>query len=183
VDATGMTNAQIECLYRFVTRYERAFFCLAPQHRHTNRYCRSLKDVAPEIRKDLRKGITTADRHRWVNGVALTVHSTVEFRLMASTLDPATIVGWTMFLAHLVEYIARGKKVQWGEAKAKTPRDLLQTMLGQAGFYGPFEGRSKEGAIIGRQWAVSTFTALSGTEDRRVKPLDFNLLKAMVPND
>lgn len=180
VDMGNITPEKFELIMRFMARYESAFFLMAGSARQTNSFCRKLSDQVGFVKQDpSRFRSAWRDKYCWLNGSHLRGIGTLEFRLMESTLDSAAIVGWVMFLLHAVEYIISGKKISWGKAQCGSDRDLLQTMLGQAGFYGPFEGRDKATIVAARKWAISTYTKKTGQVDKRVKPLTIEQLSAL----
>lgn len=98
---------------------------------------------------------------------------------MASHLEAEYLVGWILFLVHSVDYLIKGKTICWGKAKCASDRDLLQTMLGQAGFYGPFNDRDKPTIVAARKWAISTYTAKVAQSDKRIKGLTMAQLEAL----
>lgn len=181
VDMNGISQEVFERVMRFMSRYEDAFFLLADQARQSNQYCRKLeyhhvKDV--QSGRDFRR--VWSSKHYWLNGTHLSGQGTLEFRLMASHLEAEYIVGWVLFLLHSVDYLMRGKTICWGKAKCASERDLLQTMLGQAGFYGPFNDRDKPTIVAARKWAIHTYTSKVGQADKRIKRLGMPQLEAMV---
>lgn len=172
VDMGDITPEKFQLIMRFMARYENAFFLMAGPSRQSNHFCKKLAHQVSTVKTDpARFRSAWGDKYFWLNGTHLRGIGTLEFRLMESTLDSAAIVGWVMFLVHTVEYIIAGKKISWGTAKCASDRDLLQTMLGQAGFYGPFEGRDKATIVAARRWAISTYTKKISQDDKRVKPL------------
>jgi hypothetical protein len=180
VDMNGVTPEKFERVMRFMSRYENAFFLLADECRQNNQYCKKLDGQAKAIQTDpanFRRAWNY--KHYWLNGTHLAGQGTLEFRLMASHLESEYIVGWVLFLLHAVDYLLNGKHVSWGQAKCASDRDLLQTMLGQAGFYGPFNQRDKPTIVAARKWALSTYTAKIGQSDRRIKAPSIQQLEAL----
>jgi hypothetical protein len=180
VDMNGIDSETFERVMRFMSRYENAFFLLADSSRQNNTYCRKLngQDKAIKDGADFRSAWHA--KHYWLNGTHLRGQGTLEFRLMASHLDAEYIAGWVLFLIHTVDYLIKGKTICWGKAKCASDRDLLQTMLGQAGFYGPFENRDKPTIVAARKWAISTYTTKVAQTDKRIKRLDMTQLEALV---
>ena len=170
VDLNHITAEDFQRIMRFMSRYEDSFFLLADKWRQNNQYCRKLNGQAEAVKNDP-SGYRQAwnYKHFWLNGTHLRGQGTLEFRLMASHLEAEYIVGWTLFLVHTIDYLLKGKTVSWGQAKCASDRDLLQTMLGQAGFYGPFDNRDKPTIVAARKWALGTYTAKVGQDDRRIK--------------
>ncbi len=193
VDMNGVQTEEFIRVMRFMSRYEDAMFLLADESRQNNTYCQKLnkspdhhnrKAPIVEIRSyefANTAGWKTAwaSKHYWLNGTHLGGQGTLEFRLMASHLEAEYIVGWVLFLLHTVDYLLKSKSVSWGKAKCATDRDLLQTMLGQAGFYGPFNDRDKPTIVAARKWALSTYTTKVGQSDRRIKALTVQQLEAL----
>ncbi len=196
VDMNGVQTEPFIRIMRFMSRYEDAMFLLADQSRQNNTYCQKLakspeygtrKSPLVEVRShefDLSQNWKTAwaQKHYWLNGTHLSGQGTLEFRLMASHLEAEYIVGWVLFLLHTVDYLLKMKTVGWGKAKCATERDLLQTMLGQAGFYGPFNDRDKPTIVAARKWALATYTQKVGQDDRRVKAPNITQLEALIEN-
>ena len=182
VDMNGIESAQFERIMRFMVRYEDAFFLLADGSRQNNHFCKKLDRQVRVIRTSPSnfRNAWAGDKHFWLNGTHLGGQGTLEFRLMASHLEAEYIVSWVLFLLHTIDYLLKGKKVCWGKAKCATERDLLQTMLGQAGFYGPFNDRDKPTAIAARKWAVATYSGKTGQDDRRVKTMTIEQLTELV---
>jgi hypothetical protein len=196
IDMNGIQTEEFIRVMRFMSRYEDAMFLLADQSRQNNNYCQKLskspeygtrKSPLVEVRNyefttsQSWKG-AWAGKHYWLNGTHLSGQGTLEFRLMASHLEAEYIVGWILFLLHSVDYLLKIKTVGWGKAKCATERDLLQTMLGQAGFYGPFNSRDKVTIVAARKWALSTYTHKVGQDDRRVKAPTITQLEALIEN-
>ena len=167
IDMIHVQSDSFNNLMRFLSRYEEAFFSLAENYRRNSTYCQPLRDSTvadikahPDYRPSA-LGRAWSSKHYWVNGTHLGGIGTIEFRLMSSTLKPEKIIGWIMFLLQVVNFCFKGKSVQWGSAKCANARDLIQTMLGQGGFYGPFSEAdewSKTHIVLARKWAIGTFT-------------------------
>lgn len=179
VDMNGIDGETFERIMRFMSRYEDAFFLLADRSRQNNQYCRKLEgqDRRIKLGEDFRHAWNA--KHYWLNGTHLRGQGTLEFRLMASHLEAEYLVGWILFLVHSVDYLIKGKTICWGKAKCASDRDLLQTMLGQAGFYGPFNDRDKPTIVAARKWAISTYTAKVAQSDKRIKGLTMAQLEAL----
>lgn len=179
VDMNGIDSETFERIMRFMSRYEDAFFLLADPSRQNNQYCRKLSGQDKLVKQgvDFRRAWNA--KHYWLNGTHLGGQGTLEFRLMASHLEAEYIAGWVLFLVHSVDYLIKGKTICWGKAKCATDRDLLQTMLGQAGFYGPFNDRDKPTIVAARKWAISTYTAKVAQADKRIKSLSMAQLEAL----
>lgn len=180
IDMNHIDAATFERVMRFMSRYENAFFLLADQTRQSNQYCRKLDGQPARIKRGADFRTTWTNKHYWLNGTHLGGQGTLEFRLMASHLQAEYIVGWVLFLVHTVDYLIKGKKVAWGKATCKSDRDLLQTMLGQAGFYGPFDNRDKDTIVVARKWAIGAYTTKVGQTDTRVKAPTLNQFEALV---
>lgn len=162
VDASGLTTEDREDLVRFGSRYEKAFFHLAPS-RVGNTYCRGVSDV--QIRSIKRQSADSWSKYTWLN-IGEPGAKTVEFRLMEGTLDQNHIAGTALFFSHLVDWIVKGKKVSWGVAKEENAREAFQTFLGQGGFYGPYADRNKPSLKVARQWALTRFCKHFNEETR-----------------
>ena len=180
VDMNGVNPEKFERVMRFMSRYEDAFFLLADASRQNNTFCRKLSGQDKLIKADPTQFRSAWDyKHYWLNGTHLSGQGTLEFRLMASHLEAEYIVGWVLFLLHSIDYLLKGKHISWGKAKCASDRDLLQTMLGQAGFYGPFNDRDKPTIVAARKWALSTYTTKVGQSDRRSKAHTIQQLEAL----
>ena len=180
VDMNGVNPEKFERVMRFMSRYEDAFFLLADASRQNNTFCRKLSGQDKLIKADPTQFRSAWDyKHYWLNGTHLSGQGTLEFRLMASHLEAEYIVGWVLFLLHSIDYLLKGKHISWGKAKCASDRDLLQTMLGQAGFYGPFNDRDKPTIVAARKWALSTYTTNVGQSDRRSKAHTIQQLEAL----
>lgn len=180
VDMNGVAPEKFERVMRFMSRYEDAFFLLADECRQNNQYCQKLSGQDKIIKADPTQFRSAwRQKHFWLNGTHLSGQGTLEFRLMASHLEAEYIVGWVLFLLHSIDYLLKGKHISWGKAKCASDRDLLQTMLGQAGFYGPFNDRDKPTIVAARKWALSTYTAKVGQSDRRSKAPTIQQLEAL----
>ena len=180
IDMNGVNSLAFGRIMRFMSRYENAFFLLADESRQNNQFCRKLSGQDKIFRADPTNFRSVwRDKHYWLNGTHLGGQGTLEFRLMASHLEPEYIVGWVLFLLHSIDYLLQGKQVSWGKAKCANDRDLLQTMLGQAGFYGPFNNRDKPTIVAARKWALSTYTSKVCQSDCRIKPLTIRQLEAL----
>ena len=179
VDMNGIDSETFERVMRFMSRYEEAFFLLADTSRQNNQYCRKLEEQAALIKQGTDFRYAWNAKHYWLNGTHLRGQGTLEFRLMSSHLEAEYIMGWVLFLVHTTDYLIKGKTVCWGKAKCAGDRDLLQTMLGQAGFYGPFNDRDKPTIVAARKWAISTYTAKVAQADKRIKSLSMAQLEAL----
>lgn len=156
----GVNHLPAEALnrfFRFMRRYEKAFFLLVPPLRRQNIYCKPIFPDNWKIIKDecdRMEEVNAAllarnrplgrfqtfehlwpDKNVWLNAKSFHRLGTIEFRLMPGTLNSNFIVGYIMFLQQVVDFVCHGKTVQWGTAKAKDDRMLFYTFLQQAGCY------------------------------------------------
>lgn len=177
----AFTETQIENIFRFLTRYEEAFFLMVPQYRRDSRWCKRIDQHTIDNR--MKRGAyftsnvwwqrTWPDKNVWLNGARFPDIGTLEFRLMPGTLDSKFVIGYIVFLQFVIKTV-KDKTISWGKAKSSGPRPLLQTMLGQAGFYGPFTSEEqKKLAVIGRKWAIERFTAASSEVYTGAHHVDF----------
>jgi len=155
-----------ERLFRFLSRYEEAFYMLVPETRRNNPYCkpmnvRIIESVkAKHGRVDV--GMAWQDKNTWINFATLNRIGTVEFRFMEGTLDPNLILNYVMFLVHVMDTIIAGKRVSWGRASAKSNRMLFFTMLQQLNLYGKkSKSQDEDRAKTVRKWTVKRFAAFN----------------------
>lgn len=166
IDCRGLSRRALGRVFRLFTRYEKAFFFLAGSSRQTNHFCKRIDQTKINSCKKVEKSDSdslspyssswSSDKNYWLNPLALHRHGTLENRLMESSLDPAFICGWSLFNLMAFDWAASGKKVGWGVANCSSDLDLFQTMLGQAGFYGPWTGREHIVPLtkVVRKWAL-----------------------------
>ena len=164
IGVASLNNTQLENVFRFMTRYEDAIRLLVPESRRNKHWCKklpaeSLRAFKNGVRKTDSMWWTTVwcDKNVWLNGRRFPEIGTLEFRLMPGTLDPNFVIGYVIFLQCVIEAV-KDRKISWGVAKSADQKSLFQTMLGQAGFYGPFrDAEHKELCVSGRKWAQERF--------------------------
>jgi hypothetical protein len=159
----GLIEQQLENIFRFLTRYEQAFFLVIPPSRRGNTYCKRLPaETCDHIRRhhflnDNWWLDAWRDKNVWLNGRRYPDIRTIEFRLMPGTLDVNFILGYVTFLQCVIN-VVKDKTINWGIAKSRDERSLFQTMLGQAGFYGPWTTpEQKTLCVTGRKWAIERY--------------------------
>jgi hypothetical protein len=150
--------------FKFLLRYEEAFFKLADQSRQHNRFCAKIpQPMFQEIRNGRGVGAWRSEfnpdcneRYFWVNARSLQRHNTIEFRLMKSELEFDLIKGWTCLLLMAACHTVKLKKsVLWGKAKAKNDLILICTLLKQAGCYNREIDRLIR--VTAKNWALRRF--------------------------
>ena len=182
----SMTPVQIENIFRFMTRYEAAFFLLVPPVRRRSSWCKNLSE--DQVRKIKRANVTNrewwnmtwADKNVWLNGRRYPEIKTLEFRIMPGTLNPNFIIGYVTFLLCMINTV-KDRKISWGTAKGKDNRSMFQTMLGQAGFYGPFTTpEQKELYVTGRKWALERYSISETMDTFALIPRDYRVSRVEI---
>jgi len=122
-------------LFRLCCHYEDAFFNLASPARQNNHFCARL---SPEMRTAMSTGQAWAawpereSRYHWLNGQNMQDHNvktTVEFRLMASTVSADFITGWIALLLCLVDTACNDRtKAPWENDAQATWTDLARAI-------------------------------------------------------
>lgn len=160
-------NSEIrDRLFRFLARYEEAFYMLAPATRRSNRYCKPMNQCVIDSIKHHKGNVDLcrvwADKNTWVNCATLSRIGTIEFRFMEGTLDSNLILNYVTFLVHVMDTIIGGKKVSWGRAKAVDARMLFFTMLQQLNLYGKkSKVQDEDRAKMVRKWCTTRFAKLN----------------------
>lgn len=165
----NLTGDALDRLFRFLSRYEEAFFMLVGDNRRRNPYCKPWSK--PQIDKLRRysgqltaawpdRGVVAAsadvwsDKNVFINGRTISRIGTLEARLFEGTLDPDTILNAIIFMQQVMGSVIHGKKaIQWGRAAARDSKMLFMTMLQQAGCYGK-SMQDEDLAKSARKWAV-----------------------------
>jgi len=192
VDMNNVSDEMIDNMMRFIVRYEPCFFQLVPGWRQNSMYCRQLTPtIIDTLRRykgqwrDFNWTRVWGSKNFWVNMISMHSIGTMEFRIMVGTLNENFILGYVTFLMQIVDAMLHGKRIEWGQVKAKSQRDLFQTTLGQANFYGPFTDKAQ--ALTGRAWALGQFKLVTGMEagrdyqgDEYVSPKVPNLFKDII---
>lgn len=173
IGVSNLSHAQLENVFRFLTRYETAFFLIVPPARRHSTWCKRLgTDVINRMKRPSFGQTdwwsrTWHDKNVWLNGRRYPDIRTIEFRIMPGTLNPNFIIGYVTFLQCMINNI-KDRKICWGTVKSKDDRSTFQTMLGQAGFYGPWTTpEHKELCVTGRKWAIERYN-LANTEQLRL---------------
>lgn len=170
-----LDGGAINRLFRFLNRYEEAFYLLAHPSRKDSQYCKSLRYVNIDwihgevANRDWCQS-WAIDRRIWVNAQCFRRIGTIEFRFMQGTLDANHVTDFVLFLLQVVDEMVHGKKVQCGTAKAKNEKMLLYTLLQQAGCYK--NPRDPDRAKRARSWALKSFKKLRRPSRRQVHEVD-----------
>jgi len=187
VGMMGMTEEQLENIFRFLTRYEQAFFLIIPPSRRGNTYCKRLPSEtynrikSHRFQNDQWWLSAWPDKNVWSNGHRYPDIRTIEFRLMPGTLDVNFIIGYITFLQCVLN-VVKDKTINWGLAKSRDERSLFQTMLGQAGFYGPWiTPDQKTLCITGRKWAIERYTIANDVREMTAQAMRSSSFDDCIP--
>lgn len=123
-------------LFRLCCHFEDVFFKMAAPSRRDNRFCMRISSdmrTAMSTGKGWEAWPTRAHRYHWLNGQNMQAQdqskTTVEFRLMASTINAGYISGWIATLLCLVDTACNDHvKVSWENDEHATWSDFARVI-------------------------------------------------------